>query len=124
MPSARSAAAAPKRAARAPSRARPRPRRVGASSPITRVRWDRIGRVSLLVVFAIVIGLYIQHTVSYFSTRAEADQQLSIVHQLVKSNAALAKQQAALENPATVELEARQLGMVKPGERPYVLIGH
>jgi cell division protein FtsB len=78
----------------------------------------------LLVVFAVVIGLYIQHTVSYLSTRAEADQQLSIVHELVKSNAALVEQQAALENPATVELEARQLGMVKPGERPYVLIGH
>jgi cell division protein FtsB len=124
MPSARSAAAAPKRAVRTPSRPRPRPRRVGDRRPITRVRWDRVGRVSLLVVFAVVIGLYIQHTVSYFTSRAEADQQLGIVHQLVKSNAALAKQQAALENPATVELEARQLGMVMPGERPYVLIGH
>jgi cell division protein FtsB len=124
MPSARSAAAAPKRAVRAPSRARPRPRGVGARGPITRVRWDRVGRVSLLVVFAVVIGLYIQHTVSYLSTRAEADQQLSIVRGLAKSNAALVKQQAALENQATVELEARQLGMVKPGERPYVLIGH
>ncbi len=82
-----------------------------------------MGRVSLLVVFAVVIGLYVQHTLSYLSTRAQADQQLSIVQTLARENRALIRQQAALNNPATIVRDARQLGMVRAGERPYVITG-
>jgi cell division protein FtsB len=98
---------------------RPRPRRVERKR--ARVRWDRVGRVGLLVVFAIVVALYAEHTVTYFSTRSQADTQLSIVHRLTKENVALAKQERALNDPATIERDARVLGMVRPGERPYVI---
>ena len=90
---------------------------------MARVRWDRVGRVGLLVVFAIVIGLYVQHTLSYLSTRAQAARQLAIVQQLSRSNAALVREERSLSDPATIERDARALGMVKPGERPYVVIG-
>ncbi len=85
------------------------------------MRWDRVGRTGLLVVLAVVAALYAQHTLTYFSTRSQADAQLSIVHRLVKENASLAKQERALNDPATIERDARALGMVRPGERPYVI---
>jgi cell division protein FtsB len=91
---------------------------------VLRVRWDRAGRVGLLIVFTVVFGLYMQHTLSYFSTRAQASKQESLVDQLVRQNAALARQQAALSQPATIVQDARALGMVRPNERPYVITGH
>ncbi len=71
----------------------------------------------------IVAGLYVQHTLSYLSTRSQTDEQVSIVHQLTRDNARLLRQQRALNNPATIAQDARALGMVRPGERPYVVTG-
>ena len=88
------------------------------------MRWDRAGRVGLLVVLVVVVGLYVQHTVSYFSTRAQADGEQAIVTQLAKENASLARQQRSLSNPATIVHDARALGMVRPNELPYVIMGH
>jgi cell division protein FtsB len=90
-------------------------------SSAARVRWDRVGRVSLLIVLAVVLVLYFDHTLSYLSTRAEAGRESSMVQQLVKNNAALARQQQSLNDPATIQRDARALGMVQPGERPYVI---
>jgi cell division protein FtsB len=97
---------------------------VVSGGPRLRIRWDRAGRIGLLVVLAVVVGLYVQHTVSYFATRAQASSQEAIVDQLVRQNAALVKQQRALGNPATIVRDARALGMVRPNERPYVITGH
>jgi cell division protein FtsB len=87
------------------------------------VRWDRVGRIGLLVVLTVVVGLYVQHALSYFSTRAQADQQQAVVQRLERDNAALEKQQRSLNDPATIVRDARALGMVRPGERPYVITG-
>lgn len=73
--------------------------------------------------FAVVLGLYAQHTLSYFSTRAQADQQQSLVTQLTRANRALVRQQASLNDPATIVRDARGLGMVRPGERSYAVTG-
>jgi cell division protein FtsB len=94
-----------------------------ASRGATRIRWDRVGRVCLLAVFAVVIGLYIQHALGYLSARSQADQQAAVVRRLERDNARLATQQQSLNDPATIELDARRLGMVKPGERPYAVTG-
>ena len=88
-----------------------------------RVRWDRVGRIGLLVVLAVVAGLYVRQGLSLLSTRSQAEQQLAIVHRLSRDNAALQKQQASLNDPATIERDARDLGMVRVGERPYVVTG-
>lgn len=72
---------------------------------------------------AVVVGLYAQHALSYLSARAQAQQQLAVVQGLVRENAALEKQQRQLGDPATIARDARALGMVLPGERPYVLTG-
>jgi cell division protein FtsB len=87
------------------------------------VRWDRAGRVGLLVVLVVVLGLYVEHALSYLSTRAQADQALATVHQLVRENHALEREQQALQQPGTIIGDARALGMVRPGERSYVIMG-
>jgi hypothetical protein len=92
--------------------------------PRLRIRWDRAGRVVLLIVLGVVVALYVQHTLSYFSTRAQADRQAAIVARLTRENAALARTQRSLSNPATIITEARALGMVRANERPFVIIGH
>ncbi len=72
---------------------------------------------------AIVVGLYVQHALAYLSTRSEADQQQAIVRNLTRQNAQLEAQQRSLMQPATIERDARALGMVRLGEHPYVVTG-
>jgi cell division protein FtsB len=131
MPSARQAtAAAARRTAGAPRHdpprqaPHPRPRGVSLPPPLLRVRWDRAGRVGLLVVLTVVVGLYVQHTLSYLSISAQASRQEAIVDQLTRQNQSLAAQQHTLQQPATLVREARSLGMIRPGERSYVITGH
>lgn len=119
MPPARSASA-PQRRTRQP-RASQRPRSVVQGAK--RVRWDRVGRIGLLVVLAVVAGVYVQDALSYLSASSQAGQQEAIVHRLTRANAQLVRQQKSLNDPATIVREARVLGMVKQGERPYVITG-
>jgi cell division protein FtsB len=79
--------------------------------------------VLLLVVFAVVLGLYVQQALAYLSVRSLANQQSSLVHRLSRENAALARQQRSLNNPATIQRDARALGMVMPNERAYAVTG-
>jgi len=87
------------------------------------VRWDRVGRVALLVVLAIVAGLYVQHAMAYLSVRSQLQSQRETVRRLTSANAALERQQRQLNDPASIVLDARRLGMVRPGERSYVISG-
>jgi cell division protein FtsB len=82
-----------------------------------------VARVGLLVVLIAVVGLYVKQGLSLLSTRAQAQQQLSIVHRLSRENAQLSKERDSLNDPATIERDARALGMVRVGERPYVVTG-
>ena len=124
MPSARTAPA-PRRHARKPAGRGVRGPVAARRAPgaPARVRWDRVGRVGLLVVLAVVVGLYVQQALSYLSTRALAQQQLSNVRRLERENAILARQQQALNDPGTIVRDARALGMVRPGERAYTITG-
>jgi cell division protein FtsB len=129
MPPARSASASaspePRRQPRATPRRPPRakPHKVALRSPKLRVRWERVGRYGLVVVLMIVVGLYVEHTLSYFSTRTQSDQQQAIVSQLTRQNRGLAQQLKSLNDPATIVRDARALGMVRPGERAYAMTG-
>jgi cell division protein FtsB len=96
---------------------------VVSRAPKVRVRWDRVGRVGLLVVLVVVAGLYVRQGLSLLSTHSQAQQQESIVSHLSRQNAQLVAQQRALNDPRTIERDARVLGMVRPGERPYVITG-
>jgi cell division protein FtsB len=121
MPSARTATAPPRRQSRRTTPARPR--RAAALTLRNRVRWDRVGRVGLLVVLCVVAGLYVQQGLAYLSARSQAGRQRAVVQQLKASNASLRAQQRSLNNPATILRDARALGMVRVGEHPYEVVG-
>ena len=120
MPSARTATSAPRRHSRSVP---PRSRRVAAVALRNRVRWDRIGRVGLLVILCVVAGLYVQQGLAYLSVRSQASHQRGIVQQLTRSNASLRAQQRSLNSPTTILRDARALGMVRVGEHPYEVTG-
>jgi cell division protein FtsB len=118
---------APARTVRAPRRApaaRPkaRPRVIWPTHPGARgIRWDRVSRVALLVVLLGMLFLYVGPARSYWSTVQEAKHRRAEVTRLKHENAKLRARRAALRNPAALEREARRLGMVRPGEKSYVV---
>jgi cell division protein FtsB len=121
MPPARSAthSTAPRRQPRRP----PRPRRVTLRSSVVRVRWERMGRIALLIVLVAVVGVIAEHALSYVSTRAQNEREQATVQQLQRAHRSLEAQARALNDPTTIVRRARQLGMTRSGEQPYAITG-
>jgi cell division protein FtsB len=88
-----------------------------------RVRWDRIARCTLLVVLFGVLLLYIGPARNYLSTYHQAQHARAQVATLEQQNRQLRDEQRALRGPLAVSRAARRLGMVKAGERPFVVQG-
>jgi cell division protein FtsB len=83
------------------------------------IRWDRVSRVALLVVLLGILGLYIGPARNYLSTMQQAKQRRAEVSQLKRENERLRARRAALSSTASLEREARRLGMVRAGELSY-----
>ena len=97
-----------------------RKRRVRATSR-GRVRWDRLGRLALLGVLVVILGLYISPAKHWLEQSSTAKAQKQELQDLNTQNATLKRRLRGLRSPATLEREARRLGMVKEGERSYVI---
>ena len=116
--------AAARNAARAPQPARrpaSRPRAVAGPARSGAIRWDRVGRLMVIVLFLFVGALYVHPLLSIWSTRGEAAQRRADVVRMQTENDRLARRVKALRSPGALEREARRLGMVRPGERAYVI---
>jgi cell division protein FtsB len=87
----------------------------------SRIRWDRVGRWALICVFVFVLYLYIGPARTWVSTYAEAKRKRDDVAELRAQNERLRERKAQLSRKDAVELEARKLGMVKAGEKLYVV---
>ena len=96
---------------------------MAARKTAARIRWDRVGRVALLLVFVGVLALYVNPLRSYVSTWNESKSRNAEVRALERENERLRARSAELRDPRALEREARRLGMVKPGERAYVVEG-
>ena len=86
-----------------------------------RIRWDRLGRYALLtVLFAILVAYIspISHWVRQSETAKHEEAQL---RELQEENARLERRVQDLKRPLALEREARKLGMIKEGERAYVI---
>lgn len=104
------------------ARRQSRPSAAGAlGAAALRVRWDRVGRVALLVLLLVVAALYVGPARSLLSAWQDSNAKQAEVQQLQREHDALTKRARALRDPRVVEAEARRLGMVRPGERPYVV---
>ncbi|MEA2310550.1 MAG: hypothetical protein QOE28_518 [Solirubrobacteraceae bacterium] len=87
----------------------------------TRIRWDRLGRWALICVFAFVLYLYVGPAVSWVSAYRETGAKRADVAQLKSRNAELLARRNELRDTSALELEARKLGMVKAGEKAFVV---
>lgn len=102
---------------------RPRiaPRRGPRRPPASGIRWERVGRVALLGVLCVIVLLYVPPVTHWFKQSATAARGRAQVQALKDERTRLRAQLRELTGPDALERAARRLGMVKPGERPYVV---
>jgi hypothetical protein len=93
----------------------------GLGAAALRVRWDRVGRVALLALLAAVVALYVGPALSLLSTWRRSNAEQAQLRALERQHVTLLRQAASLRSPITLATEARRLGMLLPGERPYVV---
>lgn len=101
-----------------PAQTRGRRRKRGGSSGI---RWDRVARAALLGTLGIVLLLYISPLHRWLTQRNLAAQETHQLQQLQQQNHDLRSNIKRLHDPAALEAQARKLGMVRRGEREYVI---
>jgi hypothetical protein len=85
------------------------------------MRWDRVSRAAMLFVIAVLLYLYINPVLGLIHDLHEAAARHAQVVALERTGAALRLQQRELGRPSIVE--ARSVGLVRPGEREYVVSG-
>jgi cell division protein FtsB len=87
------------------------------------VRWDRIGRVALVLVLFGVMASYLNPLVNLVDAWRDSKVGEERLAELKSENAGLRERVAEARDPSTLVREARRLGMVRPGEHAYVLRG-
>jgi cell division protein FtsB len=87
----------------------------------TGIRWDRLGRWALIAVFAFVLYLYVGPAVNWVSTYRQAGEKRAEVASLKARHAELVERRRELRDERALEREARRLGMVKAGEKAFVV---
>ena len=92
-----------------------------AGRPEGRIRWDRVGRIALLALLAIVLALYAPPLEQWLAQSRAADEQRRTLHALERENDRLATRARELRQEPALEREARRYGMVRRGERAFVI---
>jgi cell division protein FtsB len=89
----------------------------------SRIRWDRFGRIVLVLVLFIVIASYVGPSLHVFQSWRESKSAEARLAVLKDENAALSRKAKMLQSDAAVMAEARKLGLVGASEQAYVLDG-
>jgi len=89
--------------------------------PPARIRWDRLGRYALLTVLCAVLLSYISPVSHWLRQSDTAKHEEAELAELQDENAELKDRITDLRRPLALEREARKLGMIKEGERAYVI---
>lgn len=103
-------------------RLKPAPRSRGGRSA-SRVHWDKIGRVLMVLVLFVVLALYVGPTINFLDAWRDSRAEQAQLEQLKADNAELRARSLTLSDPDAAENAARKLGMVAQGERSYVIRG-
>ena len=91
--------------------------------PAARIRWDRVGRVAMLLALVVLLYLAISPVRSLITDLHLSSQRRAQLATLERQADALEAQEHALELPSARAIQARNLGLVRRGERSYVLYG-
>ena len=85
------------------------------------IRWDRVGRVAVLGTLAVIMVLDISPARHWIEQSRTAGEQNGELRELVAKNRQLKRRVRDLRTAGALEREARRLGMVRRGERAYVI---
>ena len=77
----------------------------------------------MLCVVAVLVYLYLAAGIHMLSTWRQSHRDSAAVVSMEHEHRLLVSQHERLSRTATLESEARQLGMMKRGEQPYVVTG-
>ncbi len=80
-----------------------------------------MGRIGLLLTLGLILLLYISPAKHWFQQSRTAGHQAGELSELRTENRKLSQRVKALQKPDALEREARGLGMVRQGERSYVI---
>jgi cell division protein FtsB len=85
------------------------------------IRWDRVGRVALLATLIVIVLSYLSPARQWIRQSGTAGHQKQELSDLTTEKKKLKRRLRALRDPGALEREARRLGMVRVGERSYVI---
>jgi cell division protein FtsB len=85
------------------------------------IRWDRVARVALVVTLGAIVLLYVSPVARWISQSHEASREHRKLRELTRQHQELERRVSELQTPGALEREARRLGMVRRGERAYVI---
>ena len=105
----------------APAPARVRRRRASHGRRRGAIRWDRLGRAALVGTVGVILLLYISPAKHWIEQSGTASAQSEELAELEEENESLKRRARELRDPAALEREARRIGMVRQGERAYVI---
>ena len=85
------------------------------------IRWDRVGRFFLLGVLFVILLMYVSPLTRWVTQKNTAREDTAELHQLQATHDTLKARLKSLQGSQAIELRARSLGMVKQGERAFVI---
>jgi len=104
-------------------RLRPAPRARARGRSKSRIHWDKLGRVVLVIVIFAILVSYINPVVNFVGAWTESRSERASLAELKTENERLRRQVESLQGPEAAERSARRIGMVAEGELPYVVRG-
>jgi cell division protein FtsB len=94
---------------------------VATATRRTSIRWDRVGRYALLGTLLVILLLYVSPALHWLRQSRTDGEQRQELRDLTRENRDLKRRVSRLHDPRALEREAREMGLVKHGERPYVI---
>ena len=103
---------------------RPAPRRRPArrSTP-SRIKWDRVGRIALVLVLFAVAYSYLNPAIDLFKTYRSTTAAKAEFHSLLHENKRLHRSIQSSDEASVVEQTARNQGLVAAGETSLMVRG-
>ena len=105
-------------------RLRPAPRTRGRGGA-SRIQWDRVGRIALVIVLVLICISYVSPAIHFFDAWRDSKNEHATLAHLKAENAKLHQRLGNLEGPDAAERGARKIGMVngEQAEAAYVVRG-
>src|SRR5437763_6209927 len=88
--------------------------------PQSSIQWQKVGRLALLFTLFVIVLLYVRPVAHWSQQRSTAAHSQADLRDLQREHDRLEARLRMLSGTGAIEREARKMGMVRRGERPYV----